>query len=350
MVWKQDLAQLKQKLNEDPQPVVPPPKPSPPPPVPGQSLQDADLLFLRAMGGVAVPALPSTQGIPTASVALGHQPRRVEPDVDFGLALGDLKGMRPISKNPVFDATPGNSHPPISMIVPPTVAVQPTQVQVAIRPVLSPTVDTGEDRISVVTDPLEPEMDFQQALGNLKGMRSFSSNPVYEAPSSQSRPEIPSPVSPAIVSLTVVPSAMAPLAAVAPTIVPVLLTQLEPAPALRQDPVTSAGRSGPGPMLIHLAAGMAIEVDVTLDLRRHTLSDARERLKERIDDGLTLKWRTLLVVLGPSEANKQGFLAFLTTPQARSISRYAQAPIPMGGPQAWVLYFAQTAWEGTEGL
>jgi DNA-nicking Smr family endonuclease len=92
---------------------------------------------------------------------------------------------------------------------------------------------------------------------------------------------------------------------------------------------------------MHLAAGMAIEVDGTLDLRRHSLNDAKERLKERIRDGLVLHWRTLLVMLGPNEALKQGFLAFLTTPQAQSIGRYAQAPIPMGGAQAWVLYLNQ---------
>jgi hypothetical protein len=91
---------------------------------------------------------------------------------------------------------------------------------------------------------------------------------------------------------------------------------------------------------MHLAAGMAIEVDGALDLRKHSLNDAKERLKERIRDGLALHWRTLLVTLGPNEALKQGFLAFLTTPHAQFINRYAQAPIPMGGAQAWVLYLS----------
>ena len=61
MVWKQDLAQLKQQLKPDPEPKGPPaspPKPVQAPPVARQSLEDADLLFLQAMGGVAVP--PST--------------------------------------------------------------------------------------------------------------------------------------------------------------------------------------------------------------------------------------------------------------------------------------------------
>lgn len=86
---------------------------------------------------------------------------------------------------------------------------------------------------------------------------------------------------------------------------------------------------------------MAVEVDGTLDLRRHSLNDAKERLKERIHDGAALGWRTLLVTLGPNEALKQGFLAFLTTSDASLISRYAQAPIPMGGAQAWVLYLGR---------
>jgi DNA-nicking Smr family endonuclease len=93
-----------------------------------------------------------------------------------------------------------------------------------------------------------------------------------------------------------------------------------------------------GPVLIQLAAGMAIEVDGFLDLRNHTLSDARERIKERLEDSLLLGWRSLHIILGPSEALKQGFLAFLTTPSARTVQRYAQAPVPMGGSQAWILY------------
>ena len=93
-------------------------------------------------------------------------------------------------------------------------------------------------------------------------------------------------------------------------------------------------------MLIQLAAGMAIEVDGVLDLRNHTLSDARERLKERVEDAGYLGWRSIHVILGPSEALKQGFLAFLTTPAAKPVVRYAQAPIPMGGLQAWIVYLA----------
>ena len=112
-------------------------------------------------------------------------------------------------------------------------------------------------------------------------------------------------------------------------------------PKAASAPPPEPPRLRPGPALIHLAAGMAVEVDGILDLRRHGLNDARERLRERVEDGLSLQWRTLLVTLGPSEALKQGFLAFLTTPQAQFVSRYAQAPIPMGGAQAWILYLGQ---------
>jgi DNA-nicking Smr family endonuclease len=83
---------------------------------------------------------------------------------------------------------------------------------------------------------------------------------------------------------------------------------------------------------------MAIDVDASLDLRGHSVPDAKERLRERIADGLAVGWRTLHVNLGPSEALKQGLLAFLASPAAASVQRYAQAPVPMGGSQAWILY------------
>jgi hypothetical protein len=83
---------------------------------------------------------------------------------------------------------------------------------------------------------------------------------------------------------------------------------------------------------------MAIEVDGLLDLKGHSPLDAVERLKERILDGHLLGWRTLHIQLGPAEELKQAFLAFLTGPEAGLIARYAQAPIPMGGSQAWILY------------
>ena len=84
---------------------------------------------------------------------------------------------------------------------------------------------------------------------------------------------------------------------------------------------------------------MAIEVDGTLDLRGHTLSDAMERLKDRLGDGVVLGWRSLLVNLGPDPALHEGLLALLASGEAPMVARYAQAPVPMGGTQAWLLYF-----------
>ena len=274
MVWKQDLAHLKQQLKSDQEPPVPPPKPIPPP-LPSQSLEDADLLFLRAMGGVAVPPAPPTS----------HPMPETEPD-----------------------SSPAAVFSPIS------------------------------NTVSRVLNTEESSSDFSQALGDLKGLRPLSKNPVFSAQS----PPLPSPL---VVAIPKPSEFQTQNDALLPLPIP------DESPADPSIPDASAiaipnsspqvPHARPGPALMHLAAGMAIEVDGTLDLRRHSLNDAKERLKERIRDGLALRWRTILVTLGPNEALKQGFLAFLTTPQAQFISRYAQAPIPMGGAQAWVLYLGQ---------
>jgi hypothetical protein len=96
------------------------------------------------------------------------------------------------------------------------------------------------------------------------------------------------------------------------------------------------------PLRFQLAAGMAIEVDGTLDLRGHTLADAMERLKDRLGDGQVLGWRSLLVTLGPDPVLHEGLLELLGSGQVPMVVRFAQAPIPMGGSQAWLLYFALT--------
>ena len=93
------------------------------------------------------------------------------------------------------------------------------------------------------------------------------------------------------------------------------------------------------PCLIQLAAGMVIEVDGVLDLRNHTVEDARERLKERVLDGVFLGWRTLHIILGNSESLNQAFIDYINSPQSNPLVRYAQAPVPMGGTKAWVLYY-----------
>jgi hypothetical protein len=84
---------------------------------------------------------------------------------------------------------------------------------------------------------------------------------------------------------------------------------------------------------------MAIEVDGILDLRGHSLADAMERLKDRLEDGLVLGWRSVLVNLGQDAALHEGLLALLASGAAPMLARFAQAPVPMGGTQAWLLYF-----------
>lgn len=163
----------------------------------------------------------------------------------------------------------------------------------------------------------EAPVDFAQAMSSLKGLKPMA-------------PELPSPTPAKPIPALAVPQPAAPHRPLPPT------APLPPAP---QPPMLAAADARPkAPTLIQLAAGMAIDVDGVLDLRNHTLSDARERLKERLEDAMCMGWRSVHVILGASEALKQGFLAFLTTPPARAVQRYAQAPIPMGGPQAWILY------------
>jgi hypothetical protein len=63
-----------------------------------------------------------------------------------------------------------------------------------------------------------------------------------------------------------------------------------------------------------------------------------ERLKDRLGDAQLLGWRILQVILGSDPILHEGFLAVLAAGQAPLVARYAQAPIPMGGNQAWLLY------------
>jgi len=88
---------------------------------------------------------------------------------------------------------------------------------------------------------------------------------------------------------------------------------------------------------------MAIEVDGVLDLRGHSRSDAMERLKDRLGDGAVLGWRTLQVLLGTAPELHEALLDLLNSGEIPLVSRYAQAPVPMGGNQAWLLYFGPSA-------
>lgn len=90
---------------------------------------------------------------------------------------------------------------------------------------------------------------------------------------------------------------------------------------------------------INLAAGVVISTNNKLDLSGHTQSDAEERFKECILNGCILNWQTLHVLLEKSDKSEQTIIDLLSSPIGQQISRYAQAPVPMGGPYAWILYF-----------
>ena len=170
----------------------------------------------------------------------------------------------------------------------------------------------------VVTPPPPPApaaTEFASAMGDLKGLVAF------QPPAVRRPPKLPAPV-------PVPPPAPAPLPPPAPE--PVAAAPVpEPAP----EPQTLQ------PVQINLAAGMAIEVDGALDLKGHGRNDAEERLKERILDGHALGWRSLHVILGTSEELRQMLQEVLKGPSGARVARFAQAPIPMGGSQAWILYF-----------
>ena len=232
MVWKQDLAKLKHAFREvgGPPPPVPKPKPKP---LETKSLTDEDAMFLAAMGAPALPARP-----PAAAAAAPPAAVPAAPPVSFEEGLADLKGLKPISRNPVV----------------------------------------------------------------------LSSD---------------------------APSAPTPAPVVAAVIPPMALPEMLEAPAAA--PATVGGK---GAVRIQLAAGMAVEVDATLDLRGHSVPDALGRLGDRLEDGALLGWRTLHLVLGEDPALHAALLGALNGDGAAGrIGRYAQAPLPMGGAQAWVLYY-----------
>jgi DNA-nicking Smr family endonuclease len=168
--------------------------------------------------------------------------------------------------------------------------------------------------------------EFGAAMGDLKGLKPLAKAKV------QARSEAPAAI-----------TAAEPPPAPAPAIQPAVAgTAQEPGPEVPPDPPQAAGTPAPPPppqVQIHLAAGMAVVVDGSLDLKGHALSDAEERLKERILDGFALGWRTLHVVVGSSPELKQMVLDLLKSPAGGCVARYAQAPVPMGGAHAWILYF-----------
>jgi DNA-nicking Smr family endonuclease len=163
--------------------------------------------------------------------------------------------------------------------------------------------------------PSAGKAEFSSAMGDLKGLKPLP--PAIP----QERPAPPAPA-----------SAPVPQAVAAP------LPPPEPPPAPEPE-AKATGPAVPPQVQINLAAGMAIVVDGSLDLKGHALGDAQERLKERILDGFALGWRTLHVLVGTSPELRQMVLDLLMSPAGRCVSRFAQAPVPMGGAQAWILYF-----------
>ncbi len=188
------------------------------------------------------------------------------------------------------------------------------------RPV-KPSVADDAPSVSAVPSSPAPET-FQEAIKDLRGLKPLAKGLPEQAPTSPlsklrvEAAEPPKPISePSPIQI--------------PAVAPPEPITVEPEP--RVPPMM--------PLRFQLAAGMAIEVDGSLDLRGHSLSDAMERLKDRLGDGLVLGWRTLQVNLGPDPALHEGLLALLASGEAPMVARYAQAPVPMGGTQAWLLYF-----------
>ena len=169
-----------------------------------------------------------------------------------------------------------------------------------------------------------PDLSFEAGLTDLKGLRPLAKAAVLSAPVESARIES-ARIEPAVVPQ---PSAVEPAAETAPV-----------APPAAPEPAAAAEVLAKSPLRIQLAAGMAVEVDASLDLRGHSVQDALGRLRDRVEDGAHMGWRTLHVVLGEDPALHEALLDLLAGSGGLRIGRYAQAPIPMGGAQAWVLYY-----------
>ncbi len=299
MAWKHALAKIKQDLKAEPEaPPAPKPKSIPKPDLPARPIEDEDAMFLRAMGRqpAAAPA-PRRPGPPQAAPAPVPPPPPPVEEEDFQAAMQDLKGLKSLGRGALREtAVPAHDQakpaPPITVTPEPAPALTAEPIPVAESP--------------------EVEVDFQTAM---RGVKALSRGPLPE------NPKAPAP-SPAVKST--------------PASIPI--PALPPAPAPISAPVTAPVQPV-GPKLIHLAAGMAIEVDGSLDLRAHSVADARERLRERIQDGRFLGWRTLHLHLGPEPGLHEMLQSCIRGAEAPFILQYAQAPIPMGGSQAWILYF-----------
>jgi hypothetical protein len=183
-----------------------------------------------------------------------------------------------------------------------------------------PAANEGSAASQVAPVPQVPE-SFQDAVKDLKGLKPLPQGLPAQPASPPTRPAV-----------TIKPPESTPV------VVPAKVSAALPPDAVVLEPEPLALPLVPA--RFQLAAGMAIEVDGTLDLRGHSQLDAMDRLKDRLGDGMVLGWRSLLVTLGPDPALHEGLLALLASGEAMLVARYAQAPVPMGGTQAWLLYFA----------
>jgi hypothetical protein len=166
--------------------------------------------------------------------------------------------------------------------------------------------------------------EFEEAMSQLKGVKPKVSEP-HAAPGS------PAPKATEF-QQPLVRNAVEELAASLESVPPEFFKDEE-----------GAGAKKGGPEIIQLAAGMTIEVDGQLDLRNHNDDDAAERLKEKVLDGLCLGWRSLHVILGNPGPLHQVFAQYIKSTHSCPLVKHAQAPVPMGGDKAWILYYeAQT--------
>jgi hypothetical protein len=260
MVWKQDLAKLKQDLKaqevEKPVPARVVPSKTAQQPITPRSLEDEDALFLASVGRVAANTPKPTEN-PAKPKPTANTQMPAEHTAEFHEAMSRLGGIKPkVSGVPIsLDAKePG--------------------VNSELLPTLSP------EKISM--DISSPPMSETATIDN---------------PDSHDN----------------------------------------------HDAEKSVGATMSFPQKIQLAAGMTIEVDGQLDLRNHSAEDARERLMERVLDGQCLGWRSLHLILGNSKQLHQVFTDYINSPQSHPLTKYAQAPVPMGGTQAWVLYYSHNA-------
>ena len=311
MAWKQDLAKLKQQLApEETAPAAKPkPKPAPKPEGP-LILDDEDAVFLSAMGHKPTakrPALAATE----AQAATPTEGPRPTPE-SFQEAIQDLRGFKPMAKGLKDQPDQPKALPQ----VPPPPPIQELPAPEAPVPVMAvevPHLSQPEP------EPLATPESFQEAILGLRGFKPLAKGirdqPLLPPPSLPPLPEPPEPAAPAPLPLVEAPR--------------LSLAEPEPIPAR---PTT--------PTRFQLAAGMAIEVDGTLDLRGHTLADALDRRQDRLGDGQVLGWRSLQVTLGQEPMLHEGLLNLMASGQVPMVARYAQAPVPMGGNQAWLLYFA----------